>query len=305
MENEILLKRLTIIKFLYRIGLEQSYNSEMISFFSILSFHDSVEMFLKLAAERKGKQDCQNFMDYWEKIPELTLKENMRNLNTRRVNLKHKGIVPGKIEIESSRVNTTDFFKQNSSIIFGLDFSEISLFNLIKFKKTKEYLVESQNALDKNKIENCIENVTKSFSELIYEYKENKKDLIDKTHFDLTERISFSPISFDRLTRTDESLKDIFRKVDENFQNLENAFEVIALGIDYRKYIKFKILTPMSYRDPQGEYHIELYGEKNWSKENCQFLIDFVLDSALKLQEFDFDYNNLDITEFEMKIISD
>lgn len=32
------------------------------------------------------------FMDYWNKIPELTLKESMRILKERRVNIKHKGL---------------------------------------------------------------------------------------------------------------------------------------------------------------------------------------------------------------------
>ena len=52
-DKELLVKRLSIIKLLYKIGFEQSKQTESISFFSILSFHDSIEMFLKLAAEHK------------------------------------------------------------------------------------------------------------------------------------------------------------------------------------------------------------------------------------------------------------
>ena len=42
-----------------------------------------------------------------------------------------------------------------------------------------------------------------------------------------------------------------------------------------------------------GKHVAELWGQKKWTKENCQYCIDFVLDSSLKLQEFDFDINEL------------
>lgn len=113
MNNEILLRRLSIIKLLFKSGLEQSKQSESISFFSILSFHDSIEMFLKLACEYlQIKSEKLLFIEYWDSLPHLTLKESMRNLNFRRVNLKHKGLVPAKIEVEASRINTIDFLNK-------------------------------------------------------------------------------------------------------------------------------------------------------------------------------------------------
>jgi hypothetical protein len=64
-DKEILIKRLSIVKLLYKTGLEQSKQSESISFFSILTFHDSIEMFLKLASEHKGvKSDKFSFIEY-------------------------------------------------------------------------------------------------------------------------------------------------------------------------------------------------------------------------------------------------
>lgn len=85
MKKEILIKRLSIIKLLYHIGYEQSKQSESIAFYSILSFHDSIEMFLKLACELKNIQaDKLSFIEYWDKLPNLTLKEEMRAFNARR-----------------------------------------------------------------------------------------------------------------------------------------------------------------------------------------------------------------------------
>jgi len=295
MNQENILKRLSIIKLLFRMGISQSRQGEITSYFSILSFHDSVEMFLKLAVEVKDKKDCPNFMMYWERLPELTLKESMRNLNSNRVNLKHKGIFPANIDIESARVNTTDFFNQNTKIIFGIEFSEISLIGLIKYEKTKENLNHSNSYLEKNDFENSTKESIIAFNELLLEYKNSKSKQYYNSPFELTESVYFRNSGWgDDKTPIDSQLKELFEKVNDNFKNLNNAIEVISLGLNYKKYLKFKILSPKYYKQSSGAY--AFYGENkvNLTKETCEFMFDFVIESALILQEFDFSYSELE-----------
>ena len=85
-------------------------------------------------------------------------------------------------------------------------------------------------------------------------------------------------------------VEGVVEKIDKNFSQIKNVLEVISLGLDYRKYTKFKILTPSVYKVSGGNYHFltSVRGE-NRSNENCQFLIDFVLECGLKLQEFDYE----------------
>ena len=79
-------------------------------------------------------------MKYWELFPDLTLKEAMRSLNKRRVSLKHHGQMPNQDGIEESRVFTKEFFDQNTITQFDIQFSEISLLDLLRFENTKHYL---------------------------------------------------------------------------------------------------------------------------------------------------------------------
>jgi hypothetical protein len=197
LNNDIIIKRLALIKYLYKIGIEQSMQSEPISSFSILSLHDSIEMYLKLLAEHLNiKSDGFSFLDYWTSIPSLTLKESMRNLNARRVNIKHKGLLPSKGDIEISRVNTSDFFEQNTITQFGVNFNEISLFSLIQYEKVRQLLEDAQKALDENRIENSIETVAIAFDELTYSYENSKSSYYGHSPFyfgkDLTFLSSFS-----------------------------------------------------------------------------------------------------------------
>jgi hypothetical protein len=293
MKDEILLKRLSIIKLLYKIGLEQSKQSESISFFSILAFHDSIEMFLKLACENKQiKSEKLSFIEYWDSLNHLTLKESMRNLNSRRVNLKHKGLIPARIEIETSRVNTTDFFEQNTKTTFGIEFSEISLLELIKFEKVKSLLKIAQEKLNVKDYENSYLNAVISFEELLSEYKLNKVERYTKNLFDFPKRIIIdsSSNSWRDNDGKDKRLDDVVKKVNEKFEHLERALEVVSFGFDFRKYSKFKMLSPEFYKNSSGNYQFYNYKDKiKFSEENCEFGIDFVIECCLKLQEFDYE----------------
>lgn len=291
--KDIIIKRLAIIKHLYKIGIEQSKQVETVAAFSILSFHDSVEMFLKLLAENKNiKSEKLNFLDYWTNIPSLTLVEFMRNLNIRRVNIKHKGILPSKTDIEISRVNTTDFFNQNVKIHFDIEFESISLIDLVSYVNVKKYLKISQDFLDSNEIKKSIENVALAFDELLNSYEENKIGSYRYSPFFFGKNLSFNSSFF--MGIRDEKMSDFVDKVKDSLEAMQQAIKVMSLGIDYKKYVKFKLLTPIITRTTSGKHFAEIYGEKKWSKENCQYCIDFVIDSSLKLQEFDFDIEEIE-----------
>lgn len=153
MDKEIVIRRLAISKFLYKLGMEQSYLTESMSFTSLLSFHDSIEIFLKTLADlRNIKTDKLSFMEYWDKIPELTLKEPLRNLNNLRVNLKHKGILPSRQDLDLIRSYVTEFLRENCETNFKIDFGAISLVDLVQYESTRDYIKKAQSALDKKNI---------------------------------------------------------------------------------------------------------------------------------------------------------
>lgn len=296
MQDEILIKRLSIIKLLYQIGLEQSKQYESIAFFSILSFHDSIEMFLKLACETKQiKSENLSFIEYWQKLPNLTLKESMRSFNTLRVNLKHKGLIPARIEIETSRVNTSQFFEQNTETTFGIKFSDISLFELIKFDKPKSLLISAEQHLTKHEFQESFLNIAESFEELLLEYKSNKIRWNRGNLFDFSNKISIDRYSsWSDKEGKDNRLDEVVNKLNEKFKEVERALEIISYGFDFRKYSKFKMCSPELYKETSGRY--QFYNHKNkivFNKENCEFGISFVLECCLKLQEFDYENPNL------------
>jgi hypothetical protein len=291
--QESVIKRLAVAKYLYKIGYDQSQLSEGMAFPCLLSFHDAVEIFLRLTAEKENiNSDKFRFLEYWEKIPSLTLKESMNNLNIRRVNLKHKGILPAKQDLEITRVNVTDFFEQNTIAQFGIDFKDISLINLIAYPTVRQYLEISQTALNEFKLPDAVENAAYAFHELLYTYEQSKIGIYHKSPFYFGDKMNFWARTYENLEKLDRDLTTNLRNMKNSIEALQDSMKIMCLGIDYRKYAMFKLLTPV-VTHIGDQYYSELRDDKKWTSNNTQFCIDFVIESSIKLQDFDFDIEHL------------
>jgi len=135
------MKRLVFARLLYQQGADQSHLPEPLTFTSILTFHDSVELFLILAGEHlKANLPAQiQFMKYWTELHpnklkggvELSAKIAMDRLNRLRNALKHLGTLPGLAAVEQARADVTVFFEDNTPKVFGVPFAGIDMSSLI------------------------------------------------------------------------------------------------------------------------------------------------------------------------------
>jgi hypothetical protein len=320
MTQEIILKRLSIIKHLFRLGEQQSQLPESIAYSSVLLFHDAIDMFNQLAAEIKGKTEKERkaitngrsnlfMMEYFSLIPELTLEPSVKRINDRRNSLKHNGQIPSKIDVEESKVIANLFFEQNTPIIFGVEFKNISLHSLIQNDSVRRMLETAEEVLHERNFLACFQEVSKAFYELIH-FEEFGYSLDSYSYYFLTQfkvnRSSYKTITpaFKKIKgqasdvvyaaeEFDNRLKSSLQDMNSNFRTVSDSFKIISLGIDYRKYVKFERLTPEVTRtektDGGYEYHVySVRHEKHLTEQNCRFLIDFVLECALKFQEFEY-----------------
>lgn len=289
-------KRLAVIKQLYKIGIEQSYLPEPTNGFSILSFHDSIEMFMRLCAEKENipVNRSTNFVDYFSLVPKLELKVQMGSLNNKRVALKHNGSLPSNLDIEISRGNTTEFFEINTKKIFDIEFSEISLISFIEFDSVKGYLRNAEKGIQTKNFEESILNSQIAFLELLVCYEADKKQNF-KSPFNVIENMSFKS-SFSLNLGFGRKFDEYIDSVNKSLSNIDDVIKIIGLGIDYKKYIKFKLLSPdiHCWHEVNGRTyeHVPSNGIL-LNQRNSLFCFDFVINSALKLQELDFDISEL------------
>jgi len=285
------MKRLAFIRYLFNLAIEQSQRPEPMCSSAILTFHDSVELFLQLGSEHHCVSKKTNeFMEYWqilkdEKGLELGQKVSMRRLNKARVGLKHNGTLPSRLTIDDFRISVTNFFDENTPLLFGIDFFGISLIELVQSERVKKNLLDAEEYLTKEDYENSLDKVALAFRQLIDDYEDRKRDKFGRSPFFFGDSLTFVG-SAHIGTRMVKVIPD---EVIRSIEALQNAVKIISLGLDYRRYAKFRLLTPFVIRFIGGKYDVQRIKRKEeLTKEEIHFCINFVIESAVMLQEFDF-----------------
>jgi hypothetical protein len=294
MPNEVVLRKLAFIRYLYTVAVEQSKNSEPLSAASILTFHDSVELFLQLVCDEYNiNSNDFVFMKYWDEISKkspngigLSQKEPMRILNDRRVQLKHKGNIPSKFEVESARFNATSFFQENTSLIFGIGFDNISMTNFVQYIPARDNLNQATEFMDKGELENALARIAIAFASIIDDYENRKTSKYGKSPFFFGTSFTFLDSFFMKIS--DNKMKEFVDKVKDSIEPMQEAMKILTLGLDYRRYTKFRLLAPRVLKSFNG-YNLSSFNrERSLTVEECRFCHDFVIESAIRVQDFDF-----------------
>ncbi len=288
-------KRLSFIKYLYEFAREQSKLAPPKNFFSILMFHDSVELFLHLSAEYLDA-DLHKiyFMRYFDRIDEklvdqnLTQKTAIDTLNRERVSLKHYNLYPNPDNIENHRVNTQNFFEENCPIVFGIQFAEVSLLNLIQDEEVKEFLKKAQNDFNNESYKESLENIAIAFFILLENYETSKK-VYGKSPFEIGDNLDFRMhFAIDRIIN-DELIDSLLKTV----LRIQDVLKIMIYNLDYRRYLKFRLLTPervMYAKDVRfSATWLSKKENSDFRKEDVEYCLNFVIESALKLYEFEFE----------------
>ena len=297
--------RLAFIKYLYETGVSQSHAPSPLSCASILTMHDAVELFLQLSSEHlNAGAGHPGFMDYWDILnpklapKELQQKESMRRLNKARVALKHHGTFPSDLDIESFRASTSNFFQDNTLFVFGVTLEEISLIEFVNPDASRQKLKDAQGQIQSGDTLSALDNIALAFTEMIADYEDRKRNQYRTSPFYFGQSMTFLSsfhmgLSTGSLSSSDRKLGDFVDKVKESIESMQSAIKMLALGIDYRKYSRFKMLTPHLTRVMCGEWliHRRFKDDQKPPQNDATFCIDFVIESALALAEFDYTVN--------------
>ena len=74
--------------------------------------------------------------------------------------------------------------------------------------------------------------------------------------------------------------------------SLEKNLKIIAFGIDFNKYAKFRTIVPDVTCYVGGELEVNFKGEETINQNEINFCLNFIIEVALKLQQFDFEIPN-------------
>ncbi len=290
---------LVAIKYLYTIGIEYSKKPEPLNFNALLCFQDAIELFLGLASQKLNvTKKTQLFMEYFDvidaKLPEpLSQKTGVQNLNRARVALKHDGIFPTKQDIAKYAIIATNFFKENTIKIFGIDLQKISMRELLEDNRIKVPLEKADNLMQQGKFEESLEEIATAFDVLIKDWVRVDgtkgrsifpgRNLPFQGRDDSTYSFEFDP---------ENELKDLFIDIELSFDKIHDsinffykAINIIGLGFDFRKFLKFEFFIPRIISVESGRIISSKSPRKlKITKDQVEFCIQFVIDCALRFQ---------------------
>jgi hypothetical protein len=167
---------------------------------------------------------------------------------------------------------------------------------MVQCKKAKISLKEADRFGRENNLDNAFGRTAVAFEQILNDYEKTKKScFLNPFHFGQSS-ISSKRQIFGRIVgssslqqQIDQALNGVVKMLMGEITSVQSALKLISLGIDYRRYVKFKMFVPEVGR--QGSERISCYWDSKKMKgtlEDLRFCIDFVIETALKLQQFDF-----------------
>lgn len=297
MEQKIIINRLAFIKYLIQKGNNETMSSEPLNSVAILNYHDALELLFDLICEDKGIQNNNlSFMQSFDKIndwlkgnniPEIGVKQSLEKLKDRRVNLKHKGLFPSKTDIEESKYTCNLIFDEMCNSIFYLNSKDISLVDLIENANSKKAIKEAIILYNTNK-KQAIEKLAISFEYLLKDYESSKISFPHGSPFYFGRNLNFLS-SFNMKLKSGDIMCEFVDKTKESIEAMQKVIKILAYGLDYKKYIRFKLFIPDCIYSLGSGSPMVIGADEDITKDNFQFCIDYIIECGLKLQEFDFE----------------
>jgi hypothetical protein len=288
-----LMRRLTIARYLFQMGVEQSHRGEPFAALAISPLHDAAELFLQAGLEHcqgalAGNKD---FLSYWPAIEQkgkkLSRYEQMRRFNRARVALKHDGTLQAQSEIEDFRRIVESFFEENSPTLFGLEFSEISLSGLVKNELVRTSLQLAEKAIRDGDCKRAIEEAAKAFRRALSEYHGHPVEHTLKYLYDPAAIFSSSLWRFRSYIQGDTTTSQLRDALEAIVNALSDAITVVAYNLDFDGFRYLKGYGPVVHESPGGNIVVEwpiTMVEPPINVEIASRCVDFAINAALRLQ---------------------
>jgi hypothetical protein len=178
MRHQDLLRRLSFVRYLYRIGEQQAAGSIPYSAVAILTFYDVIEWFLITACEYFGLnvKKSSGVYDYFEKLEEakgILGKGLVNKISSARSELKHRLTIPSSLSIDEVKFSTKMFLDENSQQLFNVLLEQVSMIDLVASKAVKIKLNQAQSLVESANFETAMDSIFEAYTTLIQQYQLN------------------------------------------------------------------------------------------------------------------------------------
>jgi hypothetical protein len=316
------IRRLTFARFIFELGVDQMRLPEPTCSAALLAFDDAAELVLHLAALRLGaKTNVQmRFMEHFAAIDgtlqpgqRTPLRVQMEALHDARNALKHKGRFPSRVDLEAYRGTGERFLDELTQMAFGVDFFGLSLADLVELQEARERLEHAATALRAGELAAAIEHSAVALAAILYDAKWSRKSKQGESLYKFggpMDRVSSllrlgqtradptgirdaigghdlrRPIVVGKESTLTDWEREAFGLLLRGVSEIQEVLLLIVIGIDLRAYVDFKALAPAVDGWPGRRIVTWTDGARAAAREeDARRCVDFVIETALKLQE--------------------
>jgi hypothetical protein len=213
----------------------------------------------------------------------------MKRLNHARVGLKHSGIRPSRDEIDDLAAKTVAFFDKSCRLIFGVPLDALSSVGLVGYEPVASRLRRAEELAGTGDRVGAAQICALAFDEVMEIFRSKSDDsswirspfprLRETTHF------RAAHLGYD-WSKKNRELASHLEQISAAFADIEPVLLMLALGIEYRQFARFKKVTP--YVDGMADgSNVVGTPQTVPSERDLVFAMDFVTQAALRLRELD------------------
>jgi hypothetical protein len=287
------MRRLTIVRYLYTLALEQERKGDLLAGLALLPLHDAVEIYLQVAAETHLPKPpkSERFMEYWDAfstpgLPPLPYQHKMGRFNDARVAVKHKGTLPSRHAVEEFRSTVRAFLVETAPKLFMIEFDSISVSSLVRSDDVRSGLQAAETAAQAGQFAEALEQAAKAFHLSLRHHRFGETPLTyDQRLFDPTDVAS--EVRF-RGREPGEGLGSHSRLVEavaEIGQSLGEAITIIAYNLDYHGYRYIRTYGPVIHELIGGSMVVDWLQRPTADRSIVDRCVAFAVDAALRLEE--------------------
>jgi hypothetical protein len=315
--SENIKSRLANVKRLYMIGMDhEKLGTEADKLTAILNYDASIEHLLNTILDfyefQLEKERSEKFSTIWKNVNTVLERDNIEfgnkhslpsareicNFHKIRNSAQHYAIIPDYTSLRQFREITEIFLESVINKIFGINFSQLTLAILIKNIDVKKYVTDAEKYFLNDEFEQSANSSSIAFD---IAKREEQQRIHGSGSLLMRLALAFGDdnsvlLLADSINPIDSDTEIDLLKIDRKTLAIHLIFEeleILKLGLDYKKYMHYKRISPRvrissKFEEGKEECKYEIISNrKNYDFDSALFCLNFVTDTIIKWESFE------------------
>lgn len=297
--NSITRKKLIVVKQLFESASMQASSrySPVSRIMAVIGFDLAVETILKAIVSSLDTRDqpdkafqgvLQQANDKLQEsgFPLLPDEANIRHVHGLRNDAQHKAKYPTDDDVKETQFFVGNFLQKVTLQLWAIEFRNISIAELIQNEKSKEYLVNAEQALMQDDFKNT---VRQAYAALLWVTSNVRKQLFSKEHV-LTENFDFrrasEQIDDDLGDAIDTGFEPIRDEISNELNKIQDTMFLFAIGANYAQYVRLQTILPdaLDFDDVGNLVRQSSLFKKKITKSDAQFALNYCIDAIIQVE---------------------